>query len=114
MIIQWKQSVSILSFYCNEIISKAEPCLVDSIQNQLTLGIATMIVQQILVARKQFFGDCADMRNKIAESLWKQNYADAVHVLWISSSLWILFLNYLNSGMDYMEWRIQHKKLLIN
>ena len=98
-------------------ISKAEPCLADSIQNQLTLGMATVIVRQILVARKLklLFGDCADARNNIAESLWKQNQAGAVHVLlWILSSLWILFLNYLNSGMDYTEWRIQRKILLIN
>ena len=32
-------------------ISKAEPCLVVSIQNQLTLCIATMIVRQIQVAQ---------------------------------------------------------------
>ena len=52
-------------------ISKAEPCLVVSIQNQLTHYIGTVIVWQIPVARKLklLFGDCADMRNKIAESL---------------------------------------------
>ena len=51
-------------------ILKAEPCLVVSIQNQLTLGIGTVIVLQIPVARKLklLFGDCADARNKIAES----------------------------------------------
>ena len=77
-------------------ILKAEPCLVVSIQNQLTLWIGTVIVQQIPVARKLklLFGDCEDAQNKI-ESFWKQNYTDAVHVLWISSSLWILSLNYL-------------------
>ena len=54
-----------------EMISKAEPCLVVSIQNQLTLCIGTVIVQQIPVARKLklLFGDCTDARNKIAESL---------------------------------------------
>ena len=64
-------------------ISKAEPCLVVSIQNQLTLCIGTVIVRQIPVARelKLLFGDCADTRNKIADSFCKQNYADAVHVL---------------------------------
>ena len=53
-----------------EMISKAEPCLVVSIQNQLTLFIGTMIVRQIPVAQKLklLFGDCADARNKIAES----------------------------------------------
>ena len=35
-----------------EMISKAEPCLVVSIQNQLTLCIGTVIVRQIPVARK--------------------------------------------------------------
>ena len=67
----------------------SKPCLVVSIQNQLTLCIGTVIVRQIPVARKLklLFGDCADARNKIAESFWKQNYADAVHVLWISSSI---------------------------
>ena len=51
-------------------ISKAEPCLIVSIQNQLTLFIGTAIVRQIPVARKLnlLFGDCADARNKIAES----------------------------------------------
>ena len=51
-------------------ISKAEPCLVVSIQNQLTLSIGTVIVRQIPVARKLklLFGDCADMRNKIIRS----------------------------------------------
>ena len=78
-------------------ISKAEPCLVVSIQNQLTLCIGTVIVQQIPVARKLklLFGNCADARNKIAESFWKQNYTKAVHVLWILSSIWIRCLNYL-------------------
>ena len=60
-------------------ILKAESCLLVSIQNQLTLCIGTVIVRQIPVARKLklLFGD------------------SAVHVLWISSSLWILCLNYL-------------------
>ena len=64
-------------------ILKAESCLVVSIQNQATLCIGTVIVLQILVARKLklLFGDCADTRNKIAESFLIQNYADAVHVL---------------------------------
>ena len=55
-------------------ILEAEPCLVVSIQNQLTLCIANMIVWQIPVARKLklLFADCAHTRNKIA---------DAVHVL---------------------------------
>ena len=50
-------------------ISKAKPCLVVSIQNQLTLCIGTVIVRQIPVARKLklLFGDCADARNKIAD-----------------------------------------------
>ena len=62
-------------------ISKVEPCLVVSIQNQLTLIIGTVIVRQIPVIRKLklLFGNCAGARNKIAESLWKQNYADAVN-----------------------------------
>ena len=66
------------------------------LSSQLTLGI-NVIVLQIPVARKLklLFGDCADAQNKIPESVWKQNYADAVHVLWILSSLWILCLNYL-------------------
>ena len=44
-----------------EMISKAEPILVVSIQNQLTLCIGTVIVRQIPVARKLklLFGDCA-------------------------------------------------------
>ena len=52
-------------------ISKAEPCLVISIQNQLTLCIGTVIVRQISVSQKLklLFGYCADARNKIAESL---------------------------------------------
>ena len=39
--------------------------------NQLTLCIGTAIVRQIPVARKLklLFDDCADARNKIAESL---------------------------------------------
>ena len=67
-----------------------------------TRHVVTAIVRQIPVARKLklLFGDCADARNKIAESLWKQNYADAVHVLRISSSLWILCLNYLKFWHD--------------
>ena len=42
-------------------ILKAEPCLVVSIQNQLTLCIGTVIVGQILVGQKLklLFGDCA-------------------------------------------------------
>ena len=42
-------------------ISKAEQCLVVSIQNQLTLCIGTVIVRQTSVARKLklLFGDCA-------------------------------------------------------
>ena len=50
-------------------ISKVEPCLVVSIQNQLTLCIGTVIIWQIPVARKLklLFGDCADVRNMIAE-----------------------------------------------
>ena len=93
-------------------ISKAEPCLVVSIQNQLTPCIGTMIVRQILVARKLkvLFGDCADVQNKIAESLWKQNYADVL--LWISSSLWILCLNYLKfwHGLYGVADSMQKKK----
>ena len=51
-------------------ISNAEPCLVVSIQNQLTLCIGTMIVRQIQVARKPvlLFGDCAVI---IMNSLFK-------------------------------------------
>ena len=54
-----------------EMISNVELCYVVSVQNQLTLRIATVIVRQIPVARKLklLFGDCADARNKIAESL---------------------------------------------
>ena len=45
-------------------ISKVEPCLVVSIQNQLTLGIATVIVQQIPVAWKLtlLFGEVRCLR----------------------------------------------------
>ena len=50
-------------------ISKAEPCLVASIQNQLTLCIGTVIVRQIPRKLKLLFDDCADARNKIAESV---------------------------------------------
>ena len=75
-------------------ILKAEPCLVVSIQNQLTLCIGTMIVRQIPVENQNYYLATAQTReNKIAESFWKQNYTDAV--LWISSTLWILRLNYL-------------------
>ena len=113
MIIHRKQSVLIYIFLIVIMISKAEPCSVVAIQNQLTLCIGTAIVRQIPVARKLklLFGDCADARNKIGEIFWKQNYADAVHVLWISSSLWILCLNYLKfwHGL-YTEWRIWQKK----
>ena len=40
-------------------------------KNQLTICIGTVIVRQIPVARKLkiLFGDCADARNKIAESI---------------------------------------------
>ena len=74
-------------------ILKAEPCLVVSIQNQLTLCIETMIVRQIPVARKLklLFGDCADTRNKIAEVM--KTKLRFVQIIW-------------NSGMDYMEWGI--------
>ena len=54
MIIHWKQRVLILLCFIvinisphYEMISKAEPCLVVSIQYQLTLCIGTVIVRQI-------------------------------------------------------------------
>ena len=107
MIIHWKQSVLILFFYCvikisphYEMISKTEPCLVVSIQNQLTLCIGTVIVRQIPVAQKLklLFGDYA------------------VHVLWISSSLWIICLNYLKSwhGLYGVADSTQKKKNIYN
>ena len=77
MIINWKQSVFKNNFFIvlkispyYEMISKAEPCLVVSIQNQVTLCIGTVIIRQILVAwkLKLLFGDCIDARNKTAES----------------------------------------------
>ena len=97
-------------------ISKAEPCLVVSILNQLTLCIGTVIVLQIPVAQKLklLFGDCANAQNNI-ESFLKQNYA--VHVLWISSSLWILCLNYFKfwHGLSGVADLMQKKmKIIIN
>ena len=67
MIIHRKQSVLIYFFIAikispqYEMIWKAEPCSVVSIQNQLTLCIGTVIIQQIPVPRKLklLFDDCA-------------------------------------------------------
>ena len=95
-------------------ISKAEPCLVVSIQNQLTFCIGTVIVQQIPVARKLklLFGDHTDTWTKIAESFWKQNYADTVHIVnfVIMNSLFKLF--------EILAWiirsgRFDAKKIII-
>ena len=85
-------------------ISKTEPCLVlvVSIQNQMTLGMASMIVWKIPVAwkLKLLFGNCAD---KTTLTLYM--YCCEFH-----HHYEFFFLNDFNSGMDSKEWQIRRIK----